>query len=94
MDKMRTGRVAASGVIYTNIMTKYDQLVRPYTSGRQRGMRNVVVQHLCKRDYSEHFEIAADPVASVVVLNALDPQHAKPVPCKLVLPYVGGQPPA
>ena len=70
-------------------MTKYDQLVSPYTSGIEKGMRNIVVQDKCATDYSEHFEIAADPVASVVVLNALDPAHPRPVPCMVVLPFVG-----
>jgi triacylglycerol lipase len=90
--KMRAGPVAVEGVVYTNIVTKYDELVTPYTSGIEKGMRNVVVQNKCATDYSEHFEIAADPVGSVVVLNALDPAHPRPVPCMLVLPFVG--PPA
>ena len=89
IKKMRTGPVAVEGVVYTNIMTKYDELVSPYTSGIEKGMRNVVVQNKCATDYSEHFEIAADPVASVVVLNALDPAHPRPVPCMVVLPFVG-----
>jgi triacylglycerol lipase len=89
IKKMRTGPVAVDGVVYTNIMTTHDELVSPYTSGIEKGMRNVVVQNKCATDYSEHFEIAADPVASVVVLNALDPAHPRPVPCMVVLPFVG-----
>ncbi|GAA4109825.1 alpha/beta fold hydrolase [Nocardioides fonticola] len=83
------GTPAVAGVEYTNIVTKYDQLVTPYTSGIEPGMTNVVVQDLCPRDYSEHFEIVADPIAARVVLNALDPANAQPVDCTLVLPYVG-----
>jgi triacylglycerol lipase len=52
-------------------------------------MRNITVQSKCAQDYTEHFEIAADPVAAAYVLNALDPAHPRPVPCKLVLPYEG-----
>jgi len=48
-----------------------------------------VVQDECALDYAEHFQIAADPVAARIVLNALDPAHRKPVPCRLVLPFVG-----
>ena len=92
IKKMRADGVAVDGIAYTNIMTEYDQLVRPYTSGRERGMHNVVVQDHCETDYAEHFEIAADPVAARVVLNALDPQRAKPVPCTYVAPYVGPAP--
>lgn len=89
MQKMRAGGVAVPGVRYTNIVTKYDQLVLPYTSGVEPGMTNYVVQDSCSTDYSEHFEIAADPVAAGLVLNALDPARKKPVPCTTVLPFVG-----
>jgi triacylglycerol lipase len=90
MKKMRAGGVAVDGVDYTNIMTEYDELVVPFDSGREKGMTNVVVQDHCATDYTEHFQMASDPVASVVVLNALDPAHARPVPCSVVLPFVGG----
>lgn len=89
MKKMRAGGVAVDGVDYTNIMTRYDELVRPYTSGQEKGMRNFVVQDFCAKDYAEHFEIASDPVGAALVLNALDPAHPRPVPCMLVLPFTG-----
>jgi hypothetical protein len=78
------------GISYTNIVTKYDELVSPYTSGIQAGMTNYTVQDFCDQDYTEHFEIAADPVAAQLVLNALDPAHQHTVPCRLVLPFEGG----
>lgn len=89
MEKMRSRGVAVKGITYTNIVTRYDQLVMPYTSGIEPGMRNITVQDRCSTDYTEHFEIAADPVAAGHVLNALDPAHPRPVPCMLVLPYEG-----
>jgi triacylglycerol lipase len=92
MKKMRKGGVAVPGVRYTNIMTKYDELVSPYTSGREKGMRNLVVQDFCATDYTEHFEMAADPVAARIVLNTLDPAHRKKVPCTYVAPFVGPPP--
>jgi triacylglycerol lipase len=88
--EMRAGGVAVPGIHYLNIVTKYDELVRPYTSGIEDGMTNVVLQDLCKLDLTEHFEIAADRNASVLVLNALDPAHPQAVPCVPVLPFVGG----
>jgi triacylglycerol lipase len=88
--KLRSGGTTrAPGVQYTNIVTKYDELVLPYTSGIEPGATNVVLQDKCMLDFSEHFEIAADPVAAAVVLNALDPAHPRPVPCRLVLPFLG-----
>jgi len=90
INQMRSGGVAVAGVKYVNIMTKYDELVKPYTSGIEPGMTNIVIQDRCKQDYSEHFEIAADRNASVIVLNVLDPAHPRPLVCSLVLPFVGG----
>ena len=90
LAKLRSGGTTkVPGITYTNITTKDDELVTPYTSGFETGERNLVVQNYCKTDYAEHFEIVADPVASVLVLNALDPAHPRPVPCRLVLPFVG-----
>jgi triacylglycerol lipase len=81
--------VAAPGVTYTTIMTKYDELVRPYTSGYLAGATNIVLQNQCPLDFSEHLAVAFDPTAAQDILNALDPAHPKPVPCTLVLPAVG-----
>ncbi len=89
MRKMRRGGVAQDGITYTNIITEHDQLVVPYTSGIQRGMRNIVVQDKCAEDRSEHFEIASTPTGTQIVLNTLDPAHAKPLECQVVLPYIG-----
>lgn len=90
MTKMRSGGTPiVKGITYTNIVTKYDELVQPYTSGIEPGMTNLVVQDYCSLDLSEHFQIVADPIASALVLNALDPAHPRRVPCKLVLPFVG-----
>jgi triacylglycerol lipase len=87
--RLRAGGLVLPGISYTNIVTRHDELVRPYTSGIERGMRNLVVQDYCPRDYTDHFEIAADPIGAALVLNTLDPAHAQPVPCMLVLPFVG-----
>jgi triacylglycerol lipase len=82
------GTPAVPGIAYTNIVTKYDELVVPYTSGIQAGMHNITVQDQCGLDLSDHLEIAADPIAAADVLNALDPAHPRVVPCRLVLPFV------
>ena len=92
MQKMRAGGVVVPGVEYTNIVTRYDQLVIPYTSGIQEGMRNIVLQDGCETDASEHFQIVSDRRVSVMVLNELQPGLNRPVPCEVVLPFVGGRP--
>ncbi len=88
--KLRSGGTPkVPGIEYTNIVTRYDELVVPYTSGIEPGMTNYTVQDFCPADLSEHFQVVADPVAAQLVLNALDPSTAKTVPCKLVLPLIG-----
>ena len=88
VTRMRAGGVAQPGITYTNIATKYDELVTPYTSGIETGMRNIVLQNQCATDFTDHLEIVADPVAAADVLNALDPAHPRAVPCPVVLPVL------
>jgi len=85
------GVYAVPGVQYTTIMTKFDELVTPYTSGvlTAANATNFVLQNQCPLDLAEHLSVAFDPVAAQDILNALDPAHPKPVPCRLVLPVVG-----
>ncbi|SNR63143.1 Lipase (class 2) [Haloechinothrix alba] len=75
-------------VRYTNIVTRYDELVVPYTSGIAHGenITNIVLQDECARDLSGHAGVAFNPNALDHVLNALDPEHAEPVPCRFVSP--------
>jgi triacylglycerol lipase len=88
--KMRSGGTPiVPGIEYTNIVTQYDELVQPYTSGIEPGMTNHIVQRYCPLDFSEHFQIVADPIAARIVLNTLDPANKKQVPCQLVLPFIG-----
>jgi triacylglycerol lipase len=80
------GGPAVPGVDYTMIMTRHDELVTPYTSGRmpdRDGARvtNIVVQDRCSHDLSEHAALAYDPVAAQYITNALDPEHVHPVRC-------------
>ncbi len=85
------GVYAVPGVTYTTIMTRYDELVIPYTSGELHALNatNIVVQDQCPLDFSEHATLAWDPVVGQDILNALDPGDAQPIPCTLVLPGVG-----
>lgn len=84
LEKMNSGGgPAVDGVTYTMILTRYDELVIPYTSGKLEAdnATNFVVQQECPTDLAEHGAIAYDPVAGQLVLNALDPDDAEPVPC-------------
>ena len=85
------GVYAVPGVQYTTIMTRYDELVTPYTSGRiiAPNVTNIVVQNQCPIDLAEHLAVAFDPTVGQDILNALDPAHKQAVPCQLVLPGIG-----
>ena len=73
---------AIPGIVHTNIATKYDELVQPYTSGLMSdGGTNIVVQDVCPLDLSEHLLVAFDPVVTQMFLNALDPKNATDVTC-------------
>lgn len=81
---LRDGGVYAPGIVYTSIMTRYDTVVVPYTSGYEEAPNatNIVLQDQCPQDHAEHLELMADPVAATYVLNALDPVRPRPVVCE------------
>lgn len=81
------GVYAVPGVEYTTLMTRYDELVVPYTSGYldAPNATNFVLQDLCPGDLSEHAAVAFDPVVLRLIQNALDPSTALPVTCGPVL---------
>jgi triacylglycerol lipase len=81
-------RAPAAGVTYTNISTKYDELVSPYTSSFLAGpnVTNITLQDQCTLDFSDHLSIISSPITGQHILNALDPAHARPAPCVPVLP--------
>ncbi len=87
LEKMNSdGGPAVDGVTYTMILTRYDELVVPYTSGLLDGATNIVLQDGCPTDLAEHVAVAFDPVTLGHIQNALDPANAKPVQCTPVGP--------
>ncbi len=87
VDKIEA-RAPARGVIYTNIATRYDELVSPYTSSFLAGpnVTNITLQDHCALDFSDHLSIISSPITGRYILNALDPAHAQPPGCVLVPP--------
>ncbi|MDJ0424063.1 alpha/beta fold hydrolase [Dietzia kunjamensis] len=85
------GTPYAPGVTYLNLVTRYDQLVRPYTSGVVEGPRatNITIQDGCEQNRAEHLAIASDPRTVDFVLNALDPADPREPRCEAVAPYLG-----
>jgi triacylglycerol esterase/lipase EstA (alpha/beta hydrolase family) len=81
-----------SGVSYTVIESRDDEVVTPYTNAflpAGPNVTNITLQNQCPLDESDHLEIANDPVAMADMLNALDPAQPVRVPCLLVLPVTG-----
>jgi triacylglycerol esterase/lipase EstA (alpha/beta hydrolase family) len=81
-------RAPAAGVVYTNIATRYDELVSPYTSSFLKGpnVTNIDLQVHCGRNLSDHLSIISNPITGRYILNALDPLHREPPPCVPVAP--------
>ncbi|MFC9789983.1 esterase/lipase family protein [Rhodococcus sp. NPDC127528] len=75
------------GIAYTNIGTRHDEQVVPFTQGMVPGrpgydVTNIVVQDGCERDDSDHNALTTSARAGALVLNALDPAHPRAVPCE------------
>lgn len=82
LNRLNADGEAIPGVEHTNIPTRYDELVVPYTSGLMRdGGTNVVLQQVCPLNVSEHAAVAFDPVVLRLVRNALDPATAQRPTC-------------
>lgn len=88
---LNAGGVTVPGPHYTSIVSKYDEVVLPYRSGvldPASNVTNITLQDRCGLDFSGHLGLAADPNVTKLILNALDPAHAKRFAC-LPMPFVG-----
>lgn len=83
LTRLRADGIYAPGVQYTNITSKYDELLLPYTTGVADGpdTTNIVLQDGCPHDLTGHFGIAASRRTAAYVFNALDPEQPVTVPC-------------
>jgi triacylglycerol lipase len=74
LRRLNRGDETPGRVSYTQIQTKYDQIVVPYESAfLEPGPRttNVLLQERCPGDLTEHISITYDPVALDWIENAL-----------------------
>jgi hypothetical protein len=94
----RADGAAVVGIKYFSVATRYDELIYPSDSDFKKpscandhriGVHNLLIQHQCPQDLSDHLSIAADPNVAHDILNALDPAHAHRVRCRTVLPSLG-----
>lgn len=82
-QQVNGGSETVPGISYTNIMTKNDEVVTPYTQGAITagpGARvdNITIQDVCGNDGSEHVSLPYSKNVAQIVLNKLDPgdQHS------------------
>lgn len=83
------------GVTYTDIVSRNDEVVTPYTNqfltaGPGATVHNILLQSVCPLDQGEHLSVVYDHIALRLMLNALDPSTARTPLCTPVLPVVGG----
>ncbi|MBY4012806.1 alpha/beta fold hydrolase [Rhodococcus fascians] len=83
LERLNEGSDTVAGIDYTTIVTRYDQVVVPYTASLLTGAgnTNVVLQDVCPGNVVEHTGISYDPLAQRLVENALDPENAQPITC-------------
>ena len=92
MQKLNGGGDTVSGVSYTVIGTRYDEIITPYQSQFLSGshVHNILLQDQCSLDGVDHLASQYDSISLRDMLNALDPAHAVTPACHPVLPGVGG----
>ncbi|EWM14950.1 triacylglycerol lipase [Kutzneria sp. 744] len=78
LTNLNSGGDTMSGVNYTVVATRTDEVVTPYTSAYLTGstVTNHRLQDYCLVDGTEHINITYDHIAIQLVRNALDPAHA------------------
>ncbi|MEJ7795061.1 MAG: alpha/beta fold hydrolase [Nocardioides sp.] len=74
LQRLNAGDETPGGVSYTQITTRYDEVVAPHTSGYlAAGPRttNLTIQDVCPLDVSEHLLIPTSTTTIAIALNAL-----------------------
>jgi pimeloyl-ACP methyl ester carboxylesterase len=83
------GPIAQPGVEYTIVETLNELVVTPIGSSfiNEAGVRNEWVQGQCPFDPVDHADLPYDNVVLQMVLNALDPSHARSPNCLIEFPF-------
>jgi hypothetical protein len=96
MTELNSGGDTVSGVHYTVIESRNDEVVTPYqsafltASSAGSSVADITLQDQCSLDQGEHLSMAYDHIADADVLTALDPEHPVTTACTPVAPVVGG----
>ena len=87
LTDLNAGGVTRPGPRYTNIVSKLDTVVVPYTSGiiNEPGVTNIVLQDHCAADLVGHIAQAVDPNVTALTIWALNGQTG---PLPACVPFV------
>ena len=82
------------GMKYTNIITKNDEVVTPYTEGKitagpGASVDNITIQNVCALDQSEHISLTYSKNVAQIVLNKLNPNDQRAIFCFFQAPLIG-----
>lgn len=87
LEKLNNNGVSVAGPHYVNIVSTFDHLVTPYTSGIMSAapnVTNIVLQQECPADSSGHLGLSFDPNIVSRIEHYLDPANAPRPGC---MPY-------
>jgi triacylglycerol lipase len=74
LRELNAGDESPGDVSYTQLVTRYDEVVIPYRSGflaPDANVANLTLQDACPNDTAEHLRIPYDPPAIAITLDAL-----------------------
>ncbi|KAG0276979.1 hypothetical protein BGZ96_003062 [Linnemannia gamsii] len=85
LNNLNEGGDTVPGVEYKFIVSKFDEVVTPYTNGKLRDnnplIQNVVLQDLCGVDLSDHVLQMVDPIVFHSINAFLNPKAPQKVNC-------------
>jgi triacylglycerol esterase/lipase EstA (alpha/beta hydrolase family) len=82
------------GVTYTNIGTRDDEVVTPFTqsfitAGPGATVDNITLQSVCANDQSDHLSVSYSKNVAQIILNTLDPNDQHAIFCYPQAPITG-----
>ncbi|WP_245722041.1 esterase/lipase family protein [Nocardia crassostreae] len=80
---LNRGGDTVPGVRYTTIGSRVDEMIQPRENIvlKGAGATNLVLQDLCADNLTGHFHMVYDPYVQQLMLNTLDPAHARQPTC-------------
>ncbi|WP_194814765.1 triacylglycerol lipase [Nocardia sp. XZ_19_385] len=83
IHELQAAGVYAPEVQYTNLLTRADTEVVPYTNGYREAPNatNIVLQDVCPVNLAGHNAISVDPTVAALMLNTFSPGTVAEIPC-------------